>query len=198
MYWRFFQVIGGPIWDSLASIRAQRIATEKAVKKFMKQIGADNCYGTSADNYAFTFPADKRREISKDAAWSKHPRISGAFYPAKRAKEAAELRSQLKELPELPSIHGCIREAGLMEGFPAIIEGGFGKSSSVRYYDVDRQLLIIQVPWRDVPEWELNKYKREHEAGTHSSAFYDHMLWKPHDSMEEIKEWQALKLISGD
>lgn len=192
---RYFRVSDGPVWDRFLALRTERIAAEKVVRAFIKSIGADNCYGRDPNSYAFSFPKEKREAIRKSAMWVAHPRIGGAYYPSKRLAAARELREQVKALPPFPDINEALREVGLYHGFPALIEGNHGHSPWIRFFSVDDRIIVIAVPWRLVNPKDMAKYQRERKAGKHMSAEMDYLAWEPAESLHEMKEWEALKLI---
>jgi hypothetical protein len=189
---RFFKIVDGPVWDQFIADRKLRIAAEKTIKQFMKSIGADNAYGSGPTSYCFTFPRSTKVDLTM---WTPNKRIKGAYYPAKRGKAAAELRASFAELPVYVDINRCLTTVDLHPGFPSLIEASRGYSPHLRFYSIDEHLIIIQVPWKEVSKAEMDKYIAAHEKGLHSSAMYDYLRWTPHESMIEIKEWEALKII---
>lgn len=192
---RYFRVTDGPVWDRFIELRNERIKAEKAVKAFLKSIGADNCYGRDPASYAFSFPPEKRDWIRTTKLWVAHPRIGGAYYPSKKFSGAKDLRDQVKALPRFPDLNEALEKVGLHHGFPALIEGRHGHSPWIRFYSIDDHVIIISVPWRELPKKEMERYKRQHAAGTWSSAEHEYLLWEPAESLHEMKEWEALKLI---
>jgi len=192
---RFFKVTDGPVWDAFIALRNERIAAEKIVKAFIAEIGADNCYGSDANSYAFSFPDDKRDAIKRSQLWTAHPRIGGAYYPSKRNKLAAELREKVKALPRFPKLDEALKTVGLWPGFPSLIEGHTGYSPFIRFYSLDDHVLVISIPWRKKSKKEMDDYKRKHKKGEWSSAEMEYLLWTPPESLHEMKEWEALKII---
>ena len=195
MYTRYFMVIDGPVWDAFLRLRTERIAAEKVMLKFMKTIGASTCYGRDSKSYAFSFKKEKLDEVRKSPLWTKHARIPKAFYPSKKNKNAKELRDAFALLPPFPSLNAALESVGLYPGFPALIENSCSYSPWIRFYSLSSGVIIIGVPWRDMPKKDMDAYKREHAAGTHSSGTHEYLSWMPHESLKEMKEWEALKLI---
>lgn len=192
---RYFRVKDGPVWNRFLALRDERIRVEKVMRKFLKLIGADNCYGRDPSNYAFSFPKAMHTEIKKSALWTEHKQINGAYYPSKKNKNAKALRDSVAELPRLPNLNEALSEVELYHGFPALLEGNHGHSPWIRFYSVDDQVLLIAVPWRNVDPKEMAKYQRERKAGKSMNATLDYLSWVPHESLHEMKEWEALKLI---
>lgn len=57
-------------------------------------------------------------------------------------------------------------------------------------------VIFIQVPWRDEDPARLAEYKANKESENPRAWFdsgLDHLLWTPHPSMIEVKEWEMLK-----
>lgn len=192
---RFFKVTDGPVWDAFVALRKERIAAEKIVKAFIVEIGADNCYGNDGSNYAFSFPSAKRDAIKRSQLWTAHPRIGGAYYPSKRNKNAAELREKVKALPCFPKLDEALKTVGLWPGFPSLLEGRTGYSPFIRFYSLDDHVLIVSIPWREKSKKEMDDYVRRQKKGEWSSAEHEYLLWVPPQSLHEMKEWEALKLI---
>lgn len=193
---RFFKVIDGPVWDKFVTIIAQRKIAAVAIRKFMKAVGAVQCYGTTPSSYMFDFKDAK--SVDKNL-WAKtKPRRGQYFFRPARTPAGKLIAEQIKSLPAAPSADDCIREAGLYNGFPVLIgANSIGYSPHLRFYSLDDHLLIIQVPWKDVDAKDMAKYKRDNAKGIHMSAEMDYLQWNPPQSLVEIKEWEALKLIDS-
>jgi hypothetical protein len=194
LYHRFFLVAAGPVWDAFVAIREKRIYAQRVVVKFMKSVGAIECYGNAPANYSFDFK--DAMKVDKNL-WSKtKPRRGNYYYrPNKKTIEGKALAERIKALPECPSINDALNVVDLWGGFPVLISQERGYSPHICYYNMDAHHLV-QVPWRDVPDKEMAKYKRDHIKGLHSSAELDYLQWEPTKEMKPIEEWEALKIKS--
>lgn len=186
---------GTPLVNRMKELHAARCAATKDLLAFVKDIGASEMYGSSPATYVFDF------KCSGDAdqkTWRKTPPRRGTYYftPRKNTPEGKAMAARIKALPECPRMADALKTVPeLPVGFPCVISGGTGYSPFLRYYNLDKPLAIVSIPWRDHDEAEIEKYKAENAAGTHYSASMDYAQWTPPEWLTEIKEWQALKII---
>lgn len=189
MNYRFFVVTDGPVMDCFLTLVVQRAIAAKAIRKFMKEVGAAECYGSDPSNYLFDFKTPSA--VDKNL-WAKTKPRRGTYYFRPAKTPAGKLiAQQIKSLPAAPELNRCIEEAGLIR-IPAMVEGHHWYAPHLRFYSKDDKTLVVQVPWRDVDPKEMAKYKKDKNW---RSMEMEYLQWTPPESFKEVKEWEALKLM---
>lgn len=192
MYIRYFYVDAGPIWDRFTELCMWREQARKAISALAKELGADDVRGDGPSNYVFVFSGANLEEVKQSLLWSKVPGYAHAYRPNKRCRA---LYQRVQDLPIFPTLNEAIRVVGLYPGVPVLIEDRCGHSPWIYFYSVKAHFLIVAVPWRDVDEAKMKAYQRKRKQGVEMDAEMDYLAWKPHQSMREIKEWEALKMV---
>jgi hypothetical protein len=184
---------GSPAYTRILEISDQRHAARGAIKAFLDETGASQMYGTNPASYLFDFKSEPDREV-----WSKTKPHRGEYYfrPRRNTPAGKAMAERIKSLPECPSWNEAVAAVpGLEFQFPIVSDGNVGYRPHLRYWSHKAEVMIVQVPWRDYPQDEIDAYAKDRAAGTHFSASLDFAMWQPPEWMTEIKEWEALKLI---
>lgn len=189
LYQRYFRITGGPLMDEVIKIEADNERNRKSVLAFAKELGAKNMFSYS-DGSISGFDFDKTPDQS---IW-KQPNSFGHYMPRKNTAGGKEMIKRIKEIPRLLSIGTALNTIDLEERVPVLIEGRTGYSATL-FGMAKLGVLFVGVPWRDISPDELEKYRREKEAGTHWSMSLEHLLWSPTPEMQEIKRWEMEKEI---
>lgn len=183
VYYRFFRVTNGPLMDEAIRILEKRSESNQAIKELGERIGADPRVSERRGLAGFVLPGD-----ADDKDW-KQPNSRGLRWPKKNTKAGREIMEAIKALPPRPSVDDALDAVGLPGGHPVLIEGSTGYAP-VWWGWPGKGVIFVKVPWRDIPQSELDAYRANEHWG---SVEMDHLLWEPHDSLQEIKEWEALR-----
>lgn len=196
---RYFKTsFSSPLGVMLSAILKEERAARAAIHPLQKEYGFSKAYGSGVDAMRFDFD---RADSVDPKVWAKTRPMRGTYYfvPNKRTAEGKALREKLKAVPEFRSLHACLEAVKLHWRFPCLIdEDSYGHRPVLRYLNKDKDVIIILVPWRDVPKKEMDQYKRDNKKGIYMSAELDYLQWEAPDFLTEIKEWEALKIIEGD
>nr|MBL8412747.1 hypothetical protein [Dechloromonas sp.] len=187
VYQRYFRVTSGPLMDRARDIEQASREARKAVIAFCKEIGAENAFfGGEGSICGFKFAS------TPDQAVWKQPNDFGTYMPRKNTIGGKAMIEKIKELPPIHRLNNALKAVGLYPGFPVLIDGRSGHCAQLTG-SVELGVLFIGVPWRDVPEEEMQRYKVKHEAGSWTSAEMEHLQWQPTADMVEIKRWEVEK-----
>jgi hypothetical protein len=191
---RYFIDRGGPFLQALRRIREERKAASSVLLKFVEEIGASKMYGTTPASYLFDFNRDSDADPK---VWSKTKPRRGEYYfrPRRNTPEGKAMAARIKALPECPSFDDAIESIPGLRRFPIVTEGNRWFAPYLRFMPSGDSFAIAVVPWKDYSAEEIDSYRKEREAGTHYSASLDFAQWTPPDWLQELKEWEALKII---
>jgi hypothetical protein len=191
---RYFVDRGGPFAQRVASVLEQRRAARDSLVAFMKEVGASQIYG---EKPPYLIDAEHPNALDQET-WAKTKPRRGEFYfrPRKNTEAGRAMSERMKALPECPAIGNAVEAVpGLHKFmFAAVREDGRCFDPSVFYFDAAQSCAVIKVPWRDYPEAELRAYESDRKAGKRFSGELDFALWKAPEWLQEIKEWEAMKL----
>lgn len=197
---RYFQVdADSPFADKLREVFAQRVKSRTALNKFLKRIKATQMYGTDAANYQFDFKSDSDADPK---VWAKTKPYRNTYYfrPKKNTPEGKAMAAEIKALPAYPDPATALQTIPKLPcGFPVVIEGNTGYRPFIRFANMDKGIMIVSIPWVDVPKKELDEYIKQANSGEKRHSWcsrMDYAQWKPPSWMQELKEWEALKVIA--
>lgn len=189
LYQRYFRVTTGPLMDEVIKIEADNERNRKSVLAFAEELGAKNMFSYS-DGSISGFEFDKTPDQS---VW-KQPNSFGHYMPRKNTAGGKEMIKRIKEMPRLLGIGTALNTVGLEDRVPVLIEGRSGHCATL-FGKATLGVLFVGVPWRDIYPDEIEKYRREREAGTSWSMSLEHLLWVPTPEMQEIKRWEMEKEV---
>lgn len=185
IYGRYFKVTDGPIADAAKKIEQQRDEARAAIKELENELVIGDMMFYDDGRFAgFDLNDDDEIKMFKRTDW-------GYYLPKLNYKKGKEIDAKIKALPRSASPDEALDAVGLYRSYLVCMNRGVMYQAHL----VGRLSLgvwVVSVPWRDVPKKELDDY-RNRKNGLDSDM--EHLLWEPHESMTEIKEWEALKII---
>lgn len=188
MYFRFFRVTEGELLDELSRLTDERNRAAEEALKLSRKLGATNFHVWSRGGLAgFVFEKEPDQK-----AWCRADRKTGLYWPRKNTVEGKAIWKEIKGLPPIPNVQKALAIVGLDYSFPVICDDRNGYSP-VAWGWVDKGVVFVKVPWRDIDPAEMEEYKAARAKGTRMSCMLDHLLWEPPSYMVEIKEWEMLK-----
>lgn len=189
IYQRYFRVTAGPLMDKARELEAGQAAVREEILSFCTEIGAENAMSYRDGRWAgFKFAQNPDQNV-----W-KNPNSFGYYWPRKNTASGREMLKRIEALPCAKHIQSAIEAIGLVEGFPVLIDARNGHCATMTG-SPKLGVLFIGVPWRDVSPEEMERYRRDNDAGRHYSAEMEHLAWQPTPDMVEIKRWQLDKEI---
>lgn len=185
---RFFKVTDGPLIDEVRRLDAERRAAFAAALEVGKQYGADEVV-TYCYRWLLHF-----QEEPNSSDWKRETSHGGRAYykPIRRTKVGRQAAAALKRVGQPTSIREAVKVLDIPT-MPSVIEGNRWYTPGLRGW-LDDPLFIVSVPWRAYDPEILEAYKAMRDAGEYGSGAMDWALWTPHESMQEIQEWEALKI----
>lgn len=194
MHARFFIARkGSTVFSAFSEDYKQRNTARIALQAFLKDIGAESIYGTSPASYCFDFETKPDQGI-----WRRH--VNGRQWVVrKRGANAKAMQERIDALPPAPGVQDCLRALGpcLWPNAFLVSDGRLMHRPHLRFYTMREPdpLLVLEIPWRDVDPEKRAEYDKRHDEGNAWSMDMDYLSWVPSADLEEIKEWEALKLI---
>lgn len=203
VYTRYFTADGNsPLFAAVSRILEVRRTAFATIKDFIAEIGATQMYGSSPATYCFDFASDGSADKT---IWKQTPKRRGAYYyvPRTNTPEGKAMAARIKCLPEFPALKGAIKEAlpELNADIPIIVDSdGSWTSPHVRFYSMrDPQIVLLQIPWREVSQEKLDTYREQISMPADERSEWncelDYLTQEIPSWLREIKEWEALRLI---
>lgn len=185
IYRRYFKVTSGPIVEAVGQVEAGREKARAAIKELEAELNVGDMMFYNDGRFAGF-------DLNDDAETKMFKRTEHGYYlPKLNYKKGKEIDAKIKALPRLSNQNEALAAVGLAGSYLVCMNRGMMYKPQL----AGRPQLgvwVVSVPWRDVSEKELDEY-RNRNNGFNSNM--DHLLWEPHESMKEIKEWEALKII---
>lgn len=178
--YRYFLCTDSPLDAAIDAVDKQRKKAHKAVKKFMKEVGATNAYGNSPAEYKF----DLQRNVKHGPEWKILKGSRGYYWyvPRKNTPEGKALAERVKALPPFPTLESAIEpnvpgygHASVLSGMsmyrdymPLLQPESPGKwlvviamlDSEQRVSDKPSKRKIDVKPWmREIKKWEFERLK---------------------------------------
>lgn len=188
VYRRYFRVSSGPLIDELKRMFAQFEEYKSVVGKIAEEVGAEQewlVHGSSFGGFRFKTQPDMK-------LWREVSGYDNMYYPRRTSKEGKALYERIKKAPERPDFNKALDVINVSGAWLNIDWNKMTHAGFV-YLNPSDDTTFIQVPWRDVEPAKLEEYKAKRAAGGHREEELEHLLWTPHESMTEVKEWEYLK-----
>ncbi len=186
MYYRYFKVLPSELSKAMhAASEANKMASVE-IMNLASHLGAYNYATDRSTGKVIGFYFDCRVD---EKIWK---RVKGYHTPKKNIRAGIEIQKQIDELPSIAWPDNRLREAGIYLDCPVLFaeEGGAMYRTRCTLIDGD---FYIQVPWREVTKKELDEYAQQTNL---FSLEMDHLSWQPPECLQEIKEWEFMKLVS--
>ncbi|MCP1375361.1 hypothetical protein [Dyella lutea] len=187
---RFFKVTEGPLIEELNKIFDEQELAFDAAREIAKAVGA-TAPALYCRSWLFQF-----EEAPPEATWKcEHRQGTERYYkPIRRSLVGRKWADEIKRL-KVPRHHNdALSVVDLTKG-PAVVEGRHWYAPVVWGW-IDGPLFLVKVPWRAYAPEILDAYRAMRDAGEYGSGAMDHALWVPHPTMQEIEEWEALKIAA--
>jgi len=186
VYRRFFKVTSGEMITRIKEIRKVNEAAIVKYKAFLEKIGAkEQFYIRDERMVGILFDGEPDRYLFK--------KVHSGWWPKKNTKKGKELNNELKAIKTIPE-SDCLKVVGL-SGSPTIFTDGKCYFPTLVTIPSDPPILLVKIPWYDEDPEKVKKYIADKEKGVHLNRNLDAILWEPSPEMEEIKEWEYLKII---
>lgn len=195
VYRRFFKVTDGPFVDAMNEIRAQNEENYQQAQSLCEKHGGKSViYWNRGGIAAFVFDEDPGRDwklIRRKAL----AEIEGVkVLPKKSCKKGKEVSKELDAIPKHRDLSEALAAIGLPNNYPLIFMCREGKALSAYYCGShSEKIYFISVPWKEVSNEELEAYKKD--SNSYDSELKFLTEWNPHESMEEVKEWEVDKYM---
>lgn len=189
IYRRYFEVAeDSPIGETMKQINLSRSAYWGELEKLKEELGAESVhfYTESGEFAGFMFDESKR----DNSLWCK-PTKDNLVRPRLGSKSGKAIAKRIRALPQPVSLEEIYQASGLGHGKILMFSGMTMHNASVGFRP-NPFTLIVSVPWKDIDPSELEAYRKD-ETVTKSEM--EHLLWEAPGGWEEIKEWQATKVL---
>lgn len=189
IYRRYFSVpADSATGQQLQAIHETRRNYAAALQELCKEVGANSVhfYTESGAFAGFRFDEAKR----DNATWRK-PDKRNLVRPRLSSKAGKAIAARIAAIPKPVELRAMFEPVGLGHGQMLMFEG-------LRMHNAGLEcthepfVLIVSVPWKDVDPAELEAYRQDKSR---SDTNLSHLLWQPPADWEEVKGWQAEKLL---
>ena len=187
---RYFVVESGPAFDAIQECLQARRAAHKAYLAFAKKYGMKEIYGGSR----LVAIGSKSKMSAYPTGWRRFQEDLRFMVPDKKTAEGKKIAKEMAALPDCPAYQGCLGVVGL-HWHPTVMDGSQWFSATVSGADISKKA-VIRVPWKEYPQELLDLYLKQKNYGSCDLDFVAE--WKPHETMREVKEWEALKMYDDD
>lgn len=192
MYYRFFKVTDGPLIEELSRLKAINDQNYEGYKAIAVELAASQwmMFGTKFAGFIFESEPDNN-------VWRQVPKYSKVYAPRKNVPAGKDLWQR---------INAVVRKVDYNDALKAIeapqhrfcIDGNRMTRTALCAGLIGEGTIFVQVPWKDVDPTKLAEYAANQalpdgERKTWFDSELDHLLWTPHPSMVEVKEWEMLK-----
>lgn len=192
VYYRFFSLAKDS--ETLTKIRAH---VDKINNKVALATAIGNEFGAKEAVFVDSFKVFgfKFDETPDTSLW-KRTKHHNAWSPKLSTKAGKALAQRLKDLPDIGYMEDCLLDRGLKGGFSGAFQAGltFYPVSVVGKGDGSDEW-FVRMAWQDLDPEELDAYKADEQ--THSLRM-DYLLWTPHESWVEVKEWEVKKALESN
>lgn len=192
MYHRYFKVTSGPLIEELIKIREQRNESLAQWKAFALEIGAKEwlLYSNGAfGGFYFETPPDM-------SIWKQNKGDKG-LTPRHSVPSGKELWNRIGKLPRMIPFDNAL-SAIKLDDCPVIFSDRYAHRCTI-FGCFNENVFFVKVPWvklSEADEVRFAEYK-DNKASEEPRLWYesefDHLMWTPHDSLVEVKEWEVLK-----
>lgn len=183
VYYRYFRVTSGPLVDEIDRLTAENKAAQKHWFEFINEIGA-----TSASISVRGTPVFFEFDQQPDKA---HWKAKGLGYlPKRNTRLGRQLHKRMRQLPPMLPLDHALNAVGLDGAVPVLIDVNCGYTCNLMGR---RGVWFVTIPWRDVPQAELDKYRAARSSRVRYNMSLDYLQWTPPPEFTEIKEWQYLR-----
>lgn len=191
MYYRYFKVTSGPLLEELTRMKAINdenaagygaIATDLGVSQWMM-------FGTCFGGFIFDTPPDSK-------VWRQVQNYSKVFAPRKNVTAGKELWKRISAVVRKVDYNDALKVIDVSRSWLCVDHNRMTTAALCAGL-IGESTIFIRVPWRDVDPEKLAAYKAQRELPKDQRTTWDeeleHLLWTPHPSMVEVKEWEMLK-----
>lgn len=192
IYRRYFNVPeNSPVGERMKEINRSRKQYFTALEELQEEYLADSvhCYNKTGKFAGFKFQESKR-----DNTLFCKPKKEGLVTPRLGSKGGKEIAKRIAELPQPEALSEIFTSSGLGHGEMLMFSGMRMYNASLGFVE-EPFTLIVSVPWKDVDPSDLEEYRRAKASGGRSERDLSHLLWEVPEGWEEVKEWQANKLL---
>jgi hypothetical protein len=186
---RYFRVIAGPMIDRARELFAERKTWIDGCETLQKEIGATGFF-SSHELAGFAFKKDPDQSVwkrgdarGKDTMWA----------PRKNTKQGKEIAKRMKDCGRAPNVQDALNAVDLVHNMPVVISGMRWYSPTLWGSMEPTPVFFVKVPWQEHSPEVIEAYRIVRKNGTMSGSMDFLADWQPHESMREIKEWEALR-----
>ena len=184
VYQRYFRIGDAETLVAIDRLFSVRDQYNKAIHAIKDEIGAESVYQNQSTKHLVGFG------FSEQPSLSLYREVrNGIFYPKKGSKFGKQLCKKIDALHKPASFKSVLKHTSFGEiivGDRIYFSAPFGSEKSGWF---------AQVPWQDVPQSELEQYKKDRAAGTHRNMTLDHLLWTPPAEWVEVKESDVAEFL---
>lgn len=190
MYYRFFLVTDGPLIAELNRMKAINDENYEGYKAIASDVGATKwmMFSSTFAGFIFETPPDS-------SVWRELPKEHNVYAPRKNVPAGKALWARINAVVRRVDYNDALIAIGAPRAW-LCIDGNRMTRTALCAGLIGEGTIFVQVPWKDVDPARLAEYKANKEADDPRVWFdseLDHLLWQPHPSMTEVKEWEMLK-----
>ncbi len=187
VYRRYFKITEGSLIGEVNRIRAVDKKASEEYKVILEDIGAKaTYYQRNSKLVAVTFSGKVDTGIYK--------KVSPGWYPKQNNKTGKEIHQRFKKVVT-EDVDNALEMIGITGSLFLIMDGRQAYSATITTIPSDPIACLITVPWKDIDPEELKQYKLDRDEGVRGDMSMDHLCWEPTPEMNEIKSWEAEKII---
>lgn len=188
VYRRFFRVLTGPLMDAISHANEVNKEARNRYLEILKDIGAQpRYYQRDKKLTGILFDENPDPKVFKSLG-------RFGWYPKRNCAKGREIHKRLSAV-ETINPDSALETIGLST-FPVMFYGGKCYYATLTIIPQTPPVAYVGIPWADEDPEELARYEMDRATGRRGDRSLDHLLWKPLDGMEEVKEWEVQKHIS--
>ena len=190
MYYRFFKVTEGPLIDELNRMREINNQNTDGYGAIAKELGVTQwmMFGNLFGGFLFDSPPDMK-------VWKQVPKYSKLYSPRKNVPAGKDLWQRINAVVRKVDYNDALKVIDAPRHWFCIDANRMTRAALCAGI-IGEGTVFVQVPWKDIDPAKLADYKANKESAEPRVWFdgeLDHLLWQPHPSMTEVKEWEMLK-----